>query len=135
MLVHADSPATTLADLRGKAVGVKSRSTGEKYMNGRSEYRLWRMSVSSDLLEHFKNGALDAVVFDKPIIDEWLAQGLVRGRSLPLGEQEEYAIAYRKEDTQLGRKIDHALDKLIKSGRLEEIQKKWLISRSERPSS
>ena len=135
MLVHADSPATTLADLRGKAVGVKSRSTGEKYMNGRSEYRLWRMSVSSDLLEHFKNGALDAVVFDKPIIDEWLAQGLVRGRSLPFGEQEEYAIAYRKEDTQLGRKIDHALDKLIKSGRLEEIQKKWLISRSERPSS
>lgn len=100
-----------------------------------SGYRLLRLDVSSDLLELFNEGALDAVVFDKPIIDEWLARGLAKGQSIPLGEQEQYAIAYRKENARLGREIDRALDKLIKSGHMEELQKKWLSGRQERPSS
>jgi len=135
LLVRPESPAAALEDLRGKEIGVKDRSTGDAYMKQLSGYRLLRLDVSSDLLELFNEGALDAVVFDKPIIDEWLARGLAKGRSIPLGEQEQYAIAYRKENARLGREIDRALDKLIKSGHMEELQKKWLIGRQERPSS
>ena len=135
LLVRPESPAAALEDLRGKEIGVKDRSTGDGYMKQLSGYRLLRLDVSSDLLELFNEGALDAVVFDKPIIDEWLARGLAKGRSIPLGEQEQYAIAYRKENARLGREIDRALDKLIKSGHMEELQKKWLSGRQERPSS
>jgi ABC-type amino acid transport substrate-binding protein len=53
-----------------------------------------------------------------------------------LGDQEEYAIAYRKENPELSRKLDKAVDILAKSGKLEKIIHKWLNNRRpETPSS
>lgn len=133
LLVHPDSKAATLADLRGKSIGIKRSSTGESYMDKRPGYTLRRLSVSPDLAELFNSGVVDAVIFDKPIIDKWLSQRLVAGRIVTLEGQEEYAIAYRKDNPDLGKELNKAIETLVKSGKLEKIQKKWLTDLVNRP--
>ncbi|MDQ5984983.1 MAG: Putrescine transporter PotE [Syntrophus sp. SKADARSKE-3] len=126
LLVRPDSKAGKLDDLKGKAIGVKSSTTGEIFMEKHPGYTVRRMTISPDLAGLFNSGGVDAVVFDKPVIEEWLSKRIVTGRMVPLGDQEEYAIAYRKENAELGRKLDKAVDVLFKSGKLEIIIHKWL---------
>ncbi|MFA5284433.1 MAG: transporter substrate-binding domain-containing protein, partial [Smithellaceae bacterium] len=84
-----------------------------------------------DLARLYKSGVIDAIVFDKPVIDDWLTRGVVQGRSIILGDPEAYAIAYRKTDAKLGQEMNKALENIINNGKLEEIQKKWLIAHKE----
>jgi ABC-type amino acid transport substrate-binding protein len=111
--------------------GVKSFSTGEMYMNNRPGYTLQRLSLFPDLARLYKSGVIDAIVFDKSVIDDWLARGVVQGRSIILGDPEAYAIAYRKTDAKLGQEMNKALENIINNGKLEEIQKKWPIAHKE----
>jgi ABC-type amino acid transport substrate-binding protein len=126
LLVLPNSKARTLDDLKGNAIGVKSSTTGEIFMEGHPGYTVRRMTISPGLAGLFNSGGVDAVVFDKPVIEEWLSKRMVTGRMILLGDQEEYAIAYRKENPELGRKLDKAVDILAKSGKLEKIIHKWL---------
>jgi len=135
MLVRPESRAGTLEDLKGKSIGVKQGSTGEAYMEPRAGYTLQRLSLFPDLVRLYNSGLVDAIVFDKPVIDEWLARGAVRGRAVTIGEPEEYAVAYRKENPELGRKLNKAIDDLVGSGQLRKIQEKWRTVLEEGPAS
>jgi len=134
LLVPPDSAVRTLEDLRGRSIGVKKETTGEAFLEKRPEVTLRRLDASPDLATLFKSGVLDAVVFDRPILEKWLAQKVVAGRLISLDQQESYAIAYKKGNAPLGKGLDRALEGLRKSGELEMIMKKWLDRAPERPA-
>ncbi len=135
LLVPADSPVRTLDDLKGRPIGVKSASTGEAYLDGRPGHVVRRLSVTPDLAALFASGVIHAVLYDRPVLEQWLARGLVAGKIIELADREEYAVAYRKGNGDLGRDLDKALDTLDKNGELGKILKKWLKeSREGNPS-
>lgn len=125
LLVRPESKAEKLSDLVGKIIGVKSRTTGDTYMEKHPEFTVRRLSIFPDLAQLLKDGAIDGVVFDKPVLEQWLAGQKVSGRIIDLDSPEEYAIAYRKENPDLGKKLNRAIDTLTKKGRLDAIIKKW----------
>jgi len=126
LLVRPENTAQTLDDLKGKAIGVKNRSTGDYYMEKHPGYTLRRLSIFPDLAGLLNDGVIDGIVFDKPIIEQWLARRTVAGRMILLDSQEEYGIAYQKKNPDLGRKLNKAIDTLVQSGKLDGIIKKWL---------
>ncbi|MEI8189713.1 MAG: ABC transporter substrate-binding protein, partial [candidate division NC10 bacterium] len=134
LLVPPNSPARTLEDLRGQSIGVKAQSTGETYLNQRPGHVIRRLDASPDLAALFKSGVLNAVVFDRPILEKWLAQNICTGRIIDMDQQDTYAIAYRKDAAVLGKNLNKAIAALRKSGELEKIMKKWL-EQPERPLS
>lgn len=128
LLVHGDSSARNLADLKGRAIGVKTGSTGEAYLKTFPEYTVRQLDVPSDLASMFSGKQLDAVVLDRPMIDRWLTGGQVTGKIIELDEVERYAVALRKDDKEMATRINKALETLHRSGELERIRQKWMKS-------
>ncbi len=126
LLVREDSTARSLEDLQGKAVGVKARTTADTFLQEHPGPVVRRLDTAADLVGLFREGVLEGVVFDRPIVEKWLARKELSGRIIDLGHQETYAIAYKKENAPLGKKLDKALEGMRRSGELEEIMKKWL---------
>jgi APA family basic amino acid/polyamine antiporter len=131
LLVRTDSTAGNLDDLRGKAIGVKSRSTGDFYMEKHPGYTLRRLSIFPDLVQLFNEGVIDGIVFDKPVIEQWLSRNTVSGRMIDLEGAESYGVAYQKTNPDLGRKLNKAIDSMAQSGKLDAIVKKWLVAPSD----
>ncbi len=125
LLMHGNSTARTLADVHGR-IGVKSGSTGEYYLKRLPEHTVMSLDVPSDLVSMFTAGQLEAVILDRPMIDLWLDRGMVSGRVMDLDEQEKYAVALRKDDAETFGLINKALEKIRKSGELDQIKQKWL---------
>jgi amino acid transporter/ABC-type amino acid transport substrate-binding protein len=130
LLVRPESTAGNLDDLKGKAIGVKNRSTGDIYMEKYPGYTVRRLSIFPDLAQMFDEGVIDGIVFDKSVIEQWLSRNTVSGRLIDLESVESYGIAYPKKNPDLGRKLDKAIDALVRSGNLDAIMNKWLIPSS-----
>jgi len=72
-------------------------------------------------------GRVDAVLLDLPIAIYYAQPNAkLKFAGKPLGEGQ-YAIALRKEDEALARRIDAALQRLARSGELRRIYEKWRI--------
>ena len=87
-------------------------------------------------MEKYKNAseavkALDEKKVDAVIIDELTAKEIISGYenltilSEPFSE-EEYAIAYKKGNSELGEKLDDAINQLKRDGTITEISKHWI---------
>jgi len=126
LLVGPESTAQTLDDLKGKTIGVKKSSTGDYYMEKLPGYTLRRLSIFPDLAQLLNDGVIDGIVFDRPVMEQWLAKGTVAGRMIFLEGLEEYGIVYAKKNPDLGRKLNKAVDTLVQSGKFNEIIDKWL---------
>jgi amino acid transporter/ABC-type amino acid transport substrate-binding protein len=131
LLVSPDNMAQKLDDLKGKSIGVKSRSTGDFYLENLPGYTIRRLSIFPDLAQLLNERVIDGIVFDRPVIEQWLARHDIAGRIITLEGQEEYAIAYQKKNPDIGRKLNKAIETLAKSGKLDVIIKKWLTPYSE----
>lgn len=128
LLLPPGNTAHSVEDLKGRTVGVKSGSTGETYLIRFPGSTVRKLEVASDLAAMFAAGQLDAVVYDRTMIDRWLTGGQVTGRVIDLDQQERYAVAFRKNDAEMAKRINKALDTMRKSGELERIKQKWLKS-------
>ena len=123
-----DSPIKTLADLKGKIVGVLSGSTGETWSkehqaaHGFSEIKGY--NTQQDLLLDLAAGRVDAVVSDIPGMEYAFTkmQGLAVKERIKTGEQ--YGLMMTKDHPLLG-KINDALTEMKKDGTLQSIHKKW----------
>ena len=134
LLVPVGSTVESLDDLKGRPIGVKSASTGEAYLDSHPGHVARRLSVTPDLAALFASGAIQAVMYDRPVVEEWLARKTVSGRIIEIADQEEYAVAYRKGNEELGRDLNKAIDTLDKNGELGKILVKWLKGRGKEAS-
>lgn len=133
ILVNKDSGIKTLEDLAGKKVGVQtSTSAYDMLQDEEGQKELADTFDSLEVYETYtiafndlKAGAIDAIA-----IDVTAGNHLIDGETdyVFLEEElgsEQYAIGFRKDDTELCEKVNAALDALVEDGTYDKIGQKY----------
>jgi polar amino acid transport system substrate-binding protein len=132
IMVNKNSDIKTLADLKGKIVGVQTSTSAYDMLNEGDQKELRDTFADMPVYETYtiafndlKAGAIDAIA-----IDVTSGNYLMSNETdyVYLDEElgsEQYAIGFRKDDTELCEKINAALDALVADGTYEEIGKKY----------
>ena len=131
IVVAADSPVHTKADLAGRVVGAQDGSSAIDAINkdqavaaSLKELKMFGDNVTA--LMDLSAGRLDAVVVDE-VVGRYLASKRA-GQYRVLEENfgtEDYGVGLRKEDTELLAKIDQTLDAMKKDGSAARIAQQW----------
>ncbi|HYP29858.1 MAG TPA: ABC transporter substrate-binding protein/permease [Blastocatellia bacterium] len=117
----------SMADLRGKTVGVLQNTPAQRLLERESGTRVRAYPGQINAYDDLANGRLDAVVMDWPIAiycHKHYSRLKFVGQPSDLVQ---YAIGVRKEDTALLQQLNEALRKLIESGELRRVYEKWGI--------
>lgn len=113
-------------ELNGKTVGVPQGSTGEAYLRNNSNAKIQSFQTNLDMIQAFNQGWIDAVVFDKLILEYFVSQKMVAHPvSMQVIRQEDYAIAFSNKNKAMGEKIDKILTDMKKNGELDALYQKW----------
>jgi len=120
----SDGKITSIADLKGKTVGVQTGTTGDIYISDDSDTAVGnveRYNTGFEAVQALSQGKIDAV-----IIDDQPAQTFVKQASgLKILEtpytEEEYAIALKKGNSDLLSKMNDAIKTLKSDGTLDKI--------------
>lgn len=118
----------SLADLKGKVIGVLSGSTGEKWANENKDAQGFAevkgYDTQQNVLLDLAAGRVDGVVSDVPGMEYAFTkmQGLAVVDRIKTGEQ--YGLMMTKDHPKLGA-INDAITAMKKDGTLAAIHKKW----------
>ncbi len=126
MTVEAiQSAVNSASDLYGKRVGTTAGSTSAAYLD-RREIRYFGYDGFGTMIADFESGALDAVVFDAPILAHYAhsAGPSVAELAGPIFLRENYGIALPTGSI-LHEPINQSLLRLRENGIYEEIRLKW----------
>lgn len=131
IVVAANSPIKTKADLAGKVVGTQEGSSSveaiEKDAAAMKSFKeLKKFGDNVAALMDLKTGRLDAVVVDEIVGRYYIAKK--PGEYTILQDNfgsEEYGVGLRKEDKELLGKLQKALDEMKKDGTSAKISKQW----------
>jgi glutamate/aspartate transport system substrate-binding protein len=137
MLARTSSNINSVEDLRGKKIVVTKGTTSEKMINTLNDERLLKLQiiVSPDHDESFRKiESGEAVAFP---MDDVLLYGLISKAKNPqdfavVGKYmsvEPYAIVMRKDEPQLERIVDRALNELFQSGEIRRLYAKWFATK------
>lgn len=130
--VSADSNIYTLADLDGKNVAVQAGSSGLIALNEDENKDLVESFAKLEQTENYnscfmnlESGFIDAVVVDLSVAKY---QTLNSNKFRVLEEEikkEQYAIGFRKGDTELKDKVENAIIEMYKDGTYMNIAKRY----------
>ncbi|MDD5947953.1 MAG: transporter substrate-binding domain-containing protein [Oscillospiraceae bacterium] len=129
-LTGCGTPANTVftaADLEGKTIGAQLGTTG--YIYAETEVKNSKVepyNKGADAVQALKQGKVDAVIIDSEPAKVFVQKNdLLRILDDPF-VQEDYAIAYKKGNDELGKQLDDALTKLKNDGTLDSIITHWI---------
>lgn len=124
IFVRPDSDIETAEDLKGKQVAV---SKGSTYARMAKEYTDNIKTFDSDVvaLQALSEGKNDAVITDFVTGQLAIKNGFKIVAKERLGESEQ-AIAISKENPELLKAVNEALQKLKDDGTLKELSEKWI---------
>ena len=114
-------------DLESKTLGVSIASTGEEAARHVKNANVKVYNAISDAFVELKNGGVDAVVNDTLTNDRYVSSqkdGSVKTTKISLNN-EDLAIAVKKGNSELLKKINDGLVKIKKNGKYAQIYKKW----------
>ena len=127
VIIKEDSDIKSIKDLEGKKIGVQTSTTGDIYATD---------DFGEENITKFDNGAMatQALVAGKVdcvIIDNEPAKNYVKANAgLKILEtsyvEEDYAICFNKENTELMNKVNGALKELIADGTVKSIVDKYI---------
>ncbi|MBQ6380008.1 MAG: basic amino acid ABC transporter substrate-binding protein [Clostridia bacterium] len=127
IIVKEGSDIKSKDDLKGKKIGVQTSTTGDIYASG---------DFGEENITKFDNGAMatQALVAGKVdcvVIDNEPAKNYVKANAgLKILEtsyiEEEYAICFNKENPELTKKVNTALEELIADGTVKTIIDKYI---------
>ena len=133
IMVKKGSGIETLADLKGKNVGVQTSTSAYDLLND-EEGQLELKNTFADLkvyetytiaFNDLKAGAIDAIAIDVTSGNYLMSKETDYGFLDEVLGSEQYGIGFRKGDTELCDKINAALDALVENGTYDEIGKKY----------
>lgn len=129
-VVKKDSNINSINDLKGKKVGVQAGSTAEEILQGAEISKdLSQVVTYSENITAFMDMEInqtDAVFIDDVVANYYITSNNKDYRVLSdVLEEEEYAIGFRKNDTELCEKVNDILAEMKKDGSLGEISTKW----------
>ena len=121
---------TALADLSGREVGAQIGTTGAFEVDKVAGVTLRTYDEIGLAVEDLANGRIAGVVADTPIAADFVLQNENYSARLKIvGEpftEEYYGVAVRKGNTAVLNRVNDGLQKIIDSGRMEELKDKWL---------
>ena len=131
IIVKEDSPIATPDDLVGKKIGVQLGTTGDIYSEDIEDAQIERYNKGFEAVQSLQSDKIDAVIIDQEPAAVFVEQN--EGLKLTDEEftEEEYALAFAKDNKELLEKVNAALAKLKKSGRLDEIKAAYINSGEE----
>ncbi|TQI79878.1 L-arginine-binding protein [Serratia fonticola] len=122
---------TSLADLKGKKIGMENGTTHQKYMQDKHpEINTVAYDSYQNAILEVKNGRIDGVFGDTAVVNEWLKSN---PNLAPVGEHITDAqyfgtglgIAVRPDNHALLAKLNAALDAIKADGTYKAINDKW----------
>ncbi|MCI9355210.1 MAG: basic amino acid ABC transporter substrate-binding protein [Firmicutes bacterium] len=128
IIVKADNTEITGADsVEGKVIGVQLGTTGDLYASDVTD-TVERYNKGFEAVQALSQGKIDAVIIDDQVAKALAADNAdVKVLDEPFTE-EEYAIAVKKDNTELVEQINTALKELKESGKLQEIVDKYITA-------
>ncbi|BBB91718.1 MAG TPA: basic amino acid ABC transporter substrate-binding protein [Methylomusa anaerophila] len=128
MVVKSDNNTLkSFKDLEGKRIAVQIGTTGADEAKKIKDAKIREFNTAPEAFLELKAGGVDAVVNDLPVNEYYIAQAGGKDAKI-VGEpltSEDYGIATAKKNTELGNKINKALDELKQNGEYEKIYIKW----------
>ncbi len=119
-----------LAGLAGKKVGVQSSTTGDIFMATQkvaAGVTIVKFPTLDDALGALNRTEIDAVVGDEPVLTYSIYRSFAFNL-ITLGihlTDEKYGIVARKTEKELITKVNATLERLKKSGELDNLKQKW----------
>lgn len=130
IIVKEDSAITSADDFEGKKIGVQQGTTGDIYVSDDYEGKatVERYNKGTEAVEALKQGKIDAVVIDNEPAKAFVSEN--EGLTILETEYvtEEYAIAIAKDNEDLLKKVNDALNKLIDDGTVQSIIDKYIAA-------
>ncbi len=130
VIVAANSPLKTKADLAGKVIGVQEGSSAveaiDKDAAGKTLKELKKFGDNVTALMDLSTGRLDALVVDEVVGRYYTAKK--PGEYTILDEHfgtEEYGVGVRKDDAELLGKLQQAMDAMKQDGAAARISTEW----------
>ena len=130
ILVYNDNTTiNSFDDLDGKNVGVVLGFTGDLIVSEMSNVNAQKYGATSEAILALKSQKVDAVVLDYEPAKQYSAQNKELKLVLADSQDEEYAIAIRKEDTELLKKVNDALNTIKENGTYDMLIEKYFESK------
>ncbi len=127
LLVRKDTPFAQSQDLAGKSIGVVTGTTYQQDAQKLQAKDVKLYKNDTQTLTELNNGVVDAVITDRVVGVNAINSGKFSLRLLgaPL-RSEDIAVAFRKGDNALEKKINSLLTKMHNDGTLSRLSQKWL---------
>ena len=129
IIVPEGSDIASPDDLAGKKIGVQQGTTGDLYCTDDfGEEAMSRYSKGTDAIMALTQGKIDCVVIDNAPAQKYVEanEGL---KILDTAyAEEDYAIAFAKDNTALKDAVDAALGELIEDGTVQSIIDKYITA-------
>ncbi len=116
----------TADDLEGKVIGTQLGTTGNIFAADIPDATVEAYNKGADAVQALKQGKIDAVLIDSEparVFADKNPSLIVLDDPFAI---EEYSIAYKKGNDELGEKLDMALTQLKEDGTLDEIVSHWI---------
>ena len=134
VIVKEDSDIKTVDDVQGKKVGVQTSTTGDIYASdtvengGFGEENVTKFDNGAVAVQALVSGKVDCVIIDNEPAKSYVAAN----EGLKILEtnyvEEDYAICFNKNDTELQEKVNGALKELIADGTVKTIVDKYITA-------
>ncbi|WP_211653066.1 transporter substrate-binding domain-containing protein [Planococcus alpniumensis] len=131
VVAEDNSDITSLEDLEGKTVAVKSGTTGAQFARDNQDeygYEISQFEDSPSMFQEVSNGNADVLLEDYPVIAYAIAESELALKTV--GERltgDQYGIAVLKgENAELLEQINAGLQELRDSGEYDEILNKYI---------
>ena len=131
MIIGPKGKFASIADLKGKRVGLENGTTHQKYlMEKHPEITTVGYDSYQNAVLDLKNGRLDAVFGDTAVVNEWLKQNknlAAVGDKItdPTYFGTGLGVAVRQNNTELLTKLNDALAKVKADGTYKTLYSKW----------
>ncbi|ONI72164.1 ABC transporter substrate-binding protein [Kribbella sp. ALI-6-A] len=130
LLVKKDSPYKSLADLKGKKVGVQADTTGKDFADKESKVHGFEVLTFSDLAlqgNNLKSGRVDAAINDNGVLYDFVKANPDTAVVTEFDTGEQYGFAALKDGSgpKLVEKFNTLLAQAKTDGKYNEIYKKW----------
>ena len=127
VIVKEDGDIKTIDDLAGKKIGVQLNTTGDIYATedfGKDNVQ--QFNKATDTVLALTQGKVDAVIIDKAPAEVFVEQN--EGLTLLSSSyaDEDYAICFKKGNTELQKAVNDALNELIEDGTVQAIIDKYI---------
>ena len=129
-VVKNESNIQKLEDLTGKNIGVQSGSSAEETLEASNVYSQAKQVISyADNITAFmdmETNQTEAVFVDEVLANYYIASNNKNYRILDEAlDEEQYAIGFRKQDTELCNKVNEILKEMKIDGTLAKISTTW----------